>query len=358
MCSVYMLLSVLARPCRSHPRLLGSCAVGKRLGFVRRRSYSGRMASDVPWLLTADALAEAAYDAPDSRVFRAEVVRRLRGIVDFDWYVFALTDPVTGVGIDPVARIPDGERPHARSGSNTSPRRIDGRRSMWPHPSAPARRRAACGARCRTPPGSSTWHRSSFASTRTAGASSISGRGDLSRPTISPCFARSHRASRRPCASPAAAPSTDRPRHRRPMAPRWCSSTTRCSSSAKRRIPPVAAAPAADAGSADAHPRRRLQRGSAAARSRGGSRRQRTVGPDAGIRRIVGPGERRPRGADTRHRGHDRADVDRGASRPVRARATPCRRASGRSCSSCRAGRRPPRSRHACSSRRTRFRTT
>jgi len=65
------------------------------------------MASGVPWLLTADALAEAANDAPDSRVFRAEVVRRLRGIVDFDWYVFALTDPVTGVGIDPVARIPD-----------------------------------------------------------------------------------------------------------------------------------------------------------------------------------------------------------------------------------------------------------
>ena len=65
------------------------------------------MSSDLPWLLTPDALEEAARSAPDSRHFRAEVLRRLRTIMDFDWHVFALTDPVTGVGIDPLAKIPD-----------------------------------------------------------------------------------------------------------------------------------------------------------------------------------------------------------------------------------------------------------
>lgn len=65
------------------------------------------MTSDLPWLLTADALHEAATRAADSRAFRVEVLRRLRTIMHFDWYVWALTDPVTGVGIDPLAKIPD-----------------------------------------------------------------------------------------------------------------------------------------------------------------------------------------------------------------------------------------------------------
>ncbi len=65
------------------------------------------MSSDLPWLLAPDALEEAARGAPDSRHFRTEVLRRLRTVMDFEWHVFALTDPVTGVGIDPLARIPD-----------------------------------------------------------------------------------------------------------------------------------------------------------------------------------------------------------------------------------------------------------
>ena len=65
------------------------------------------MTSELPRLLTADALREAALRAADSRIFRAEVLRRLQAMIEFDWYVWALTDPVTGVGIDPVARIPD-----------------------------------------------------------------------------------------------------------------------------------------------------------------------------------------------------------------------------------------------------------
>ena len=65
------------------------------------------MTSDLPWLLAPDALHEAASHAADSRAFRVEVLRRLRTVMHFDWYVWALTDPVTGVGIDPLAKIPD-----------------------------------------------------------------------------------------------------------------------------------------------------------------------------------------------------------------------------------------------------------
>jgi len=65
------------------------------------------MTSELPWLLTADELKRAALDASDSRAFRVDVLRRLSTVVHFDWYVWTLTDPVTGVGIDPFAKIPD-----------------------------------------------------------------------------------------------------------------------------------------------------------------------------------------------------------------------------------------------------------
>jgi DNA-binding CsgD family transcriptional regulator len=61
----------------------------------------------LPRLLTADALHGLALDSADSRGFRAEVLRRLRTVMPFDWYVWAITDPITGVGIDPLAHIPD-----------------------------------------------------------------------------------------------------------------------------------------------------------------------------------------------------------------------------------------------------------
>ncbi len=44
----------------------------------------------------------------DSRGLRAGVVAQLRRTVGFDWYVFVLTDPVTTVGVDPLAEVPDG----------------------------------------------------------------------------------------------------------------------------------------------------------------------------------------------------------------------------------------------------------
>jgi hypothetical protein len=43
----------------------------------------------------------------DSRVFRAEVLDRLRRVVAFDWYAWVLTDPVSTVGVDPLAHLPD-----------------------------------------------------------------------------------------------------------------------------------------------------------------------------------------------------------------------------------------------------------
>ncbi len=42
-----------------------------------------------------------------SRVFRAEVLDRLRRVVGFDWYAWVLTDPGTTVGVDPLAQLPD-----------------------------------------------------------------------------------------------------------------------------------------------------------------------------------------------------------------------------------------------------------
>ena len=61
----------------------------------------------LPRLLTADALRELAVHSAESRAFRTEVLRRLGSMMPFDWYVWAITDPITGVGIDPLARIPD-----------------------------------------------------------------------------------------------------------------------------------------------------------------------------------------------------------------------------------------------------------
>ncbi len=63
------------------------------------------MAPSLPRELSADAL--GAIPAPDSRVLRREIIHRLRRHVDFDWFVWVLTDPVTAVGIDPFVKIPD-----------------------------------------------------------------------------------------------------------------------------------------------------------------------------------------------------------------------------------------------------------
>jgi len=56
----------------------------------------------------ADAIERLARTVGDSRQFRARVIAHLRRDVPFDWYAFVLTDPVTAVGVDPLAEVPAG----------------------------------------------------------------------------------------------------------------------------------------------------------------------------------------------------------------------------------------------------------
>ena len=56
----------------------------------------------------ADAIERLARTVGDSRQFRVAVIRHLRRTVPFDWYAFVLTDPVTTVGVDPLAEVPTG----------------------------------------------------------------------------------------------------------------------------------------------------------------------------------------------------------------------------------------------------------
>lgn len=58
----------------------------------------------------ADAVERLAARPGDSRSLRASVLERLRPALGFDWHVWLLTDPVTGVGMDPLASVPDGAR--------------------------------------------------------------------------------------------------------------------------------------------------------------------------------------------------------------------------------------------------------
>ena len=65
------------------------------------------MARSTPGELTRDAVDRLGAKQGDSRVFRAEVVDRLRRAIGFDWFAWVLTDPGTTVGVDPLAQVPD-----------------------------------------------------------------------------------------------------------------------------------------------------------------------------------------------------------------------------------------------------------
>ncbi len=56
----------------------------------------------------ADAIERLARTVSDSRELRAGVITHLRRSMAFDWYAFVLTDPVTTVGVDPLAEVPTG----------------------------------------------------------------------------------------------------------------------------------------------------------------------------------------------------------------------------------------------------------
>ena len=57
--------------------------------------------------LTREAVDRLGAKQTDSRAFRAEVLDHLRRVVGFDWYAWVLTDPVTEVGVDPLAHLPE-----------------------------------------------------------------------------------------------------------------------------------------------------------------------------------------------------------------------------------------------------------
>jgi len=57
--------------------------------------------------LAPEALARLAAEETDSRVFRTDMLERLRRVVHFEWYAWVLTDPLTTVGVDPLADVPD-----------------------------------------------------------------------------------------------------------------------------------------------------------------------------------------------------------------------------------------------------------
>lgn len=65
------------------------------------------MAQPVSRELTREAVDRLGAKQSGSRVFRAEVLDRLRRVAGFEWYAWVLTDPGTTVGVDPLAHLPD-----------------------------------------------------------------------------------------------------------------------------------------------------------------------------------------------------------------------------------------------------------
>ena len=65
---------------------------------MAHRGVSGR---------TSDDLERLGAQETDARAFRARVLERLRAVLRFDSYAWVLTDPLTTVGIDPLAELPD-----------------------------------------------------------------------------------------------------------------------------------------------------------------------------------------------------------------------------------------------------------
>ena len=56
---------------------------------------------------TREAVERLCASELDDRVLRARVIERLRYSIDFDWYVWVLTDPQTCVGSSPLAEVPE-----------------------------------------------------------------------------------------------------------------------------------------------------------------------------------------------------------------------------------------------------------
>ncbi len=87
-------------PHRRHPRLVGFAR------GVGGPTLSG-MAAPSQRAIRAAIEQLCASGPVDTRDFRAVVLATLRRTVDFDWYVWVLTDPAGEVGVDPLAVVPD-----------------------------------------------------------------------------------------------------------------------------------------------------------------------------------------------------------------------------------------------------------
>jgi len=78
-------------------------ACGKRQGFG---AYAHLMAGSWAWARARERIGAVASEPVDARRLRLHVLAVLREVIDFDAYVWLLTDPVTTVGTAPVADVP------------------------------------------------------------------------------------------------------------------------------------------------------------------------------------------------------------------------------------------------------------
>ena len=58
------------------------------------------------WTAARDGVRRLCTTGGTDRALRAAILRTIRAVVPFDYYVWAITDPVTGVGASPLAEIP------------------------------------------------------------------------------------------------------------------------------------------------------------------------------------------------------------------------------------------------------------
>src|ERR1051326_8294621 len=82
---------------------LGQPACGKRQG---RGAYARLVADSWARARARERIGAVVSEPVDARRLRLQVLAVLREVVDFDAYVWLLTDPVTTVGAAPVADIP------------------------------------------------------------------------------------------------------------------------------------------------------------------------------------------------------------------------------------------------------------
>ena len=97
-------MSVVTR----YPGYLGVGVSPCMLGSIRARSgaYAHVVAGNWTLSRARERIEAICADSPDARSLRLQVLAVLREVIDFDAYVWLLTDPVTAVGVAPLADVP------------------------------------------------------------------------------------------------------------------------------------------------------------------------------------------------------------------------------------------------------------